>query len=265
MPRPPSDPSGRSDTPARHGHRLVAGLLVWVVGAIAPSACPAAATPVEARVVWFSGARALIAGDDSLGIEPGDGVEFVRRGRVIARGEVAKVVDRGIALATISSGSLRGVRLDRVRVWVVRPVPRLASLRIGYPSRARPNPFRSDDTLGVHPPVEAGYRAEALSERGMRWVGTTGTDTAWPESLIVRRFDDAADQEFALERDEIDVAVFWPGEPSRSLRDDDRRWTLTLVREYPVVYRPDLRRALGAIGLERLLGPAVPSTGEATR
>lgn len=244
---------------------MVAGLLLWVLGALAPLACAAAPTPLDVRVVWTSADRALLAGEDSLAVESGDGVEFTVRGRVLATGTIAQVVDRGIALTTISSGSLRGQRLDRLRVRLVRTVPRLAILRIGYPSRARPSPFRSDDTLGVHPPDEVAYRAEAAVERGMRWVRAAGTDAAWPETLVVRRFDDDADQEIALGRGEIDVAVFWPGEPSRMLREDDRRWTLVLVQTYPVVYRPELGRSLRAIGIEALIGPADPPSGEAER
>jgi hypothetical protein len=38
----------------------------------------------------------------------------------------------------------------------------------------------------------------------------------------VRLFDDATDQEIALERGELDVAIFWPGERSIHLRDAPR-------------------------------------------
>jgi hypothetical protein len=44
----------------------------------------------------------------------------------------------------------------------------------------------------------------------------------WPHRLEARRFDDVADEEIALERGEIDVAVFWPGELSARLRSDPR-------------------------------------------
>jgi hypothetical protein len=43
-----------------------------------------------------------------------------------------------------------------------------------------------------------------------------------PDTLDVTLFADAADQEIALERGDLDVAVFWPGERSARLRDDER-------------------------------------------
>jgi hypothetical protein len=46
--------------------------------------------------------------------------------------------------------------------------------------------------------------------------------TSGPDTLLVRTFTDAADQEIALERGEVDVAVFWPGEPSARMRADPR-------------------------------------------
>ena len=45
-----------------------------------------------------------------------------------------------------------------------------------------------------------------------------GPAALWPDTLIVRTFGDAADQEIAFERGELDVAVFWPGERSARLR-----------------------------------------------
>jgi hypothetical protein len=44
-----------------------------------------------------------------------------------------------------------------------------------------------------------------------------------PDTLQVRLFDDAADEEIALERGELDAAVFWPGEASNHIRES-MRW-----------------------------------------
>jgi hypothetical protein len=44
-------------------------------------------------------------------------------------------------------------------------------------------------------------------------------DAPWPDTLLVRLFDEAADEEIALERGELDAAVFWPGEVSSHLRE----------------------------------------------
>jgi hypothetical protein len=43
-----------------------------------------------------------------------------------------------------------------------------------------------------------------------------------PDTLLVRLFADAADEEIALERGELDVAVFWPGELTSRMRSDAR-------------------------------------------
>jgi hypothetical protein len=47
-------------------------------------------------------------------------------------------------------------------------------------------------------------------------------DSHWPRRLEARRFDDIADEEIALERGEIDVGLFWPGELSTRMRKDSR-------------------------------------------
>jgi len=43
-----------------------------------------------------------------------------------------------------------------------------------------------------------------------------------PDTLVVRTFEDATDEEIALERGELDAAVFWPGELSAHMRSDAR-------------------------------------------
>jgi hypothetical protein len=48
----------------------------------------------------------------------------------------------------------------------------------------------------------------------------------WPDTMLVRLFGDVADEEIALERGELDLAVFWPGEASSRLRSDPRGWDL---------------------------------------
>jgi hypothetical protein len=247
--------------------------VLWALVALTAATANAAdaETRLDARVVWVSGDRAILAATDSLPLESGDALTFQERGRLLARGEVASVIDRGVAIAMIHTGSLAGVRrFDRVRV-LHSPMPiRPGALRIGVPSRSRPGPLGPSDTLGVDSPAEAGYRAETVGEREIRRVREPlGSDGAWPDTLTVRRFDDAADEEIALERGEIDVAVFWPGEPSRALHEDDRHWRVShgvrgVTLRCPIVYRPGLHRALAALGFDRLVG-VEPSEREAGR
>jgi len=87
-----------------------------------------------------------------------------------------------------------------------------------------------------HPSVPPGfYRRDIDSGRSLRLVrapsrdrpeSETSTPVAarapWPDTLSIRFFDDAADEEIALERGELDVAVFWPGELSSQVRDHPR-------------------------------------------
>lgn len=51
---------------------------------------------------------------------------------------------------------------------------------------------------------------------------TAGSSRTQPDSILVTLFDEAIDEEIALERAEIDVAVFWPGELSSRLRGDPK-------------------------------------------
>jgi hypothetical protein len=44
----------------------------------------------------------------------------------------------------------------------------------------------------------------------------------WPDTLLVRLFDEATDEEIGLMRGELDVAVFWPGELSTQMREDPK-------------------------------------------
>jgi hypothetical protein len=71
------------------------------------------------------------------------------------------------------------------------------------------------------------YERDALDSSGRRWLRLPGdvSDSAGalaPDTLLVRAFDDATDEEIALERGELDVAVFWPGEVSARMRADAR-------------------------------------------
>jgi hypothetical protein len=193
----------------------------------------AAAEPPVAGVVWTHGARVYVTTRDSLDIAVGDTLTFVDHGHDAARGAVSRVYDDGLCLVTLDSGSLDRVKHpERLRIRIERPpIPIVSRLRLGMPSPARECMwFSLDPTAIQRPPANAGYRSETVRDHLVRMVrdSALASRSAWPETLLIRAFDDAGDEEIALERDEIDVALFWPGELSSHIRDQPRwqqaRW-----------------------------------------
>jgi hypothetical protein len=137
------------------------------------------------------------------------------------------VYDQTFILAKLTSGSFKKTKHpDRLLVFAEPPRPRgPAKLRIGYPSSKRVTAFFACDSLGIDLP-RAGFGAVQSSDHLYQLTRNTDIpDTSsWPDTLIVRFFDDPADEEIALERNEIDAAMFWPGEPSTHIRDK-LRWS----------------------------------------
>src|SRR4029077_8015933 len=74
-----------------------------------------------------------------------------------------------------------------------------------------------------------------------------------PDTLLVRLYGESADEEIALERGELDVAVFWPGELSTRMREDPR-WggALLGLRAHGVIAVAALHGAGGARADARL-------------
>lgn len=188
----------------------------------------AESVPIDARVVWARGDRVYIAALDSLALEAGDLLTLLSRGKAIATAEVTGVPDGALAVARVTSGSLRREkRLGRLRVTAERPLGR-AVLRIGFPARTRSCLLFWCEATAPRSPSPPGNRAwyscQVLGERSYRLVRDPGyaAPPAWPETLLVRHFDEAADEEIALERGELDVGVFWPGELSTHMRQQPR-------------------------------------------
>ena len=180
--------------------------------------------PLEARVAWVRGGRAYIASHDSLYLAPYSLLNFAWKGKTVATGEVERMVDGGMAIARLTAGSLAAVKdLDRLRVFAERPGGPPV-LRVGIPSQRRSTLFFACDQIRIEPPAgPRTFRVEGDSS-GYRLLPSPDLfyEVGWPESLRVRPFDDAADQEIALERGEIDVGVFWPGELSTHMREHPR-------------------------------------------
>jgi hypothetical protein len=93
----------------------------------------------------------------------------------------------------------------------------IAVLRVAVPRDAERHPMLRCARVTTVAPVY--YRTDDTS-RVTRLV-RTGGDPTWPETLIVFPLapDDA---EIALERGEVDVAVFWPGDLSTRMRESPR-------------------------------------------
>jgi hypothetical protein len=203
--------------------RRLPKLAVWVL-ALAGCAAPMTQTP---RVVWQSGDRAYVALRDSTSLTAGDRVRFQLGDQTVAAGTVAQVVRGEMAQVELTSGSLGGEReLAKVGVVVERaPFVPPSVLRIGLPSSARGTPFFKCRHVGVQPQwPDHAYETYSPSSRVTRFIRNpaTAAETHWPDTLLVRLYDEVADEEIAIERGELDVAVFWPGELSSHMRASPR-------------------------------------------
>jgi hypothetical protein len=182
--------------------------------------------PLRAKVVWAHAGRVYIASADSLPLEVGDLLTFQADLKTIASATVSAIHDGTLAIARVESGSLDRVKkLDRLRVFAERPPMRpLSVLRVGLPARATLLFACESPTLGL-PFAPGEYRGDTLSERSYRFIRDFSVMVGappWPDTLLVRLFDETSDEEIALERGELDVAVFWPGELSTRMREDAR-------------------------------------------
>ncbi len=193
---------------------------------LAPLPGTAGETPLAARVVAVERDRAYVLAPDSAAIAPGLLLRFHDRGGVVASGVVERVLDGALGSVRLIAGSLAGVkRPERLAIGARRPpLPSPALLRVGVPLGARENLLLR--CAGDTPPaIEVeGYRFEALAadaQRGVR-LAAAAAAAPWPDTLLVRFFRDAADEEIAFDRGELDVAVFWPGEPAIRARPPER-------------------------------------------
>lgn len=211
------------------GRRLAAGLVaLWL---IAITAAAAAGAPGN-RVLWARAERVYVALADTSGVQEGDSARFDDRGKLLGAGRVGTIVHREMAVVRLTSGSLAGVRkLERVRVAFVAPTRVFArSLRVALPSGGRKNlivpcPAGEPDAVSG---LGGGtwHRAGPAGDRPLRFLRQPDAafPNAGPDTLGLFFFDDATDEEIALERGDVDVAVFWPGELSRRIRED-ARWS----------------------------------------
>jgi hypothetical protein len=186
---------------------------------------------VAARVLWLRNGDVYVAAPDSGALAPGMTLEFARGSRPLAIAKVTRMLDAHVALARLESGSLADER--RLDELVIRaeaaPVERVGRVRLGLPGRERVSLLFRCVRTGVETRL-AGTDYDPDTLRGGRLrllrrppeTPADGPPPTAPDTLDVRFFSDAADQEIALERGELDVAVFWPGELSARMRADPR-------------------------------------------
>lgn len=232
------------------GHALA----VLVVAALSatPSFANPEMKPLAAEVVWTRGNRAHVASTDSIPVEVGDLLDFQVRGKTAAAGTVAEIHEAGLITARITSGTLDRVKkLRDIRIRTEpAPLLRLSTMRIGVPGRHRrcrlfacspvwlsygwgaPRGYRSTQFAGT--PVTSGFvRIDSIS-----------LDHAWPDTIVFVPFDDATDQEIGVDRGDVDLAIFWPGEPFRNVARRQESW-----RQF--IYGTSPRGVLAAIQFER--------------
>ncbi|HEU4724548.1 MAG TPA: hypothetical protein VFU59_04525, partial [Candidatus Eisenbacteria bacterium] len=212
--------------------------------------------------------------------------------KTVAAVAIVERIEGGLIVGRVQSGSLeRERRLERLRVRLVRrALPAPASLRVGMPSAARAALRFGCGAWTLRSPAVASYRIEPAGRLAFRMTREGSRDSLaaaasaadgraaaiWPDTLHVSLFDDAADEEIALERGDLDVALFGPGELSARLRNDPR-WqnrlfadggaladasadssgtpaTMAAPAPFPVLTPPDLMPYVRALGPSYLLG-----------
>ncbi len=239
--------------------RITSALLSLALLALATSAL-GEPRELPAHVVWTQADRVYLASPDSTALARGARLTLRQDARDLATAEITQVIDGTLAIARVSQGSLAGVTaLDLLRV--LAEAPRLAPpplLRVGVPAGARANLAIACGAVSPAGPLASlGYQVEPAGAAEWRGVRTAPPDSTapWPDTLIVRAYRVAADEEIAFERGELDVAVFWPGELSAHLREDPRgRGALLGARSRGVIaaLQPVAKTPADTIGADRL-------------
>src|SRR5262245_2189166 len=169
--------------------------------------------PLDARVIWSQGDRIYVVVREPIRTPLGSTLFFYDRSKEVASGTVIVIPDSTMIVARITAGSVARVKhLERLRVEAVSAPG--SFLRVGYPSDARVQPFFKCLRLVLD---TRAYRADTLNDRTFQLVRFEANNL--PDTLLIRMFGDAADEEIALERGELDAAIFWPGEASSHIRE----------------------------------------------
>ena len=214
------------DTVTRRA-RGCASALLCAASLLLAVAAHAEPRQLHAIVVWTRADLIYVVAPDSNELVSGMSLHVMHGKREVAAAAITRMLEPRLAVARLSSGSLANEkRLDKLRVRGEAPVVvRATKLRVGLPGRGRTNLLFACAQVGVSPTLgSTSYGVDSLGAGQYRLVRVPGATDASPapDTLLVRQFSDVADQEIALERGELDVAVFWPGELSARMRDHER-------------------------------------------
>lgn len=197
----------------------------------------AAAAPVslpEAKVIWQRAGHVYVVLGDPAEIALRDTLLIESGKKRIAAAAVVGLAEGGLAVGRIVTGTLeRERRLERLRVRLEREsLPSPSTIRLGVPSNRRAAERFGCGPWTLRSPAAVFYNIEPTGRLSFRMIRERSRDAAiapgaapaaaWPDSIVVSLFDDAAEEEIALERGDLDVALFGPGELSERLRNDPR-------------------------------------------
>jgi hypothetical protein len=211
------------------GGRVGGATLLALAFAFIAAAASAADAKFPAAVAWAHDDLVYLAAPDSGTLAEGMRLGIERRHHRLANVTITRLFEPRLAVARVDSGAVTfKKRFDRLQIVPLGPaVPHVAVLRVGLPGRGRGGLLFSCASAGVASRLgPTRYDVQPSGRDAFRLVRSDST--AGPDTLLVRTFADAADQEIALERGEVDVAVFWPGELSAHMRADPR-WRNGLV------------------------------------
>ncbi len=178
---------------------------------------------LDARAIWTRADLVYVASPDSGVLSPGMSLSIHRGPRELGRGRVERLYEPRLALVRVTSGSLAGeTRLEDLRIegQPASPIGPTA-LRVGLPARERRNLlFTCDAPLVLDTFANEHFRIDTLRAgvlRMRRLIESPCIPVA-PDTIDITFFAEATDAEIALERGDLDVAVFWPGELSARMR-----------------------------------------------
>jgi len=184
----------------------------------------AAAPRFSAAVAFAHDSLVYVSATDSGTLAPGMRLGIERRGKRLANVTVIRLVEPRLAAAHVDSGLVTIERgYDELGVIeLAQPPVSVAMLKVGIPGRGRGGLLFNCASAGVESRLGPGtYSVTSLGRDSYRMVRADLVSIA-PDTVLARLFSDAADEEIALERGDIDVAVFWPGELSARMRADAR-------------------------------------------
>ncbi len=181
---------------------------------------------LDAMVVWTHADLIYMASGDSGVFSPGMTLSIRRGSRELATGRIERMYEPRLVVVRTLSGSLANEdRLHELSIQGESAMDlRLTRLRVGLPARSRRNLLFDCVDPGVTTTfAREHFLVDTLTNGALRMrrqLESPGTPVA-PDTLELTFFAEATDAEIALERGDLDVALFWPGELSARTRGSE--------------------------------------------